>query len=157
MWRDEFYDESTSFGYEDGVSEFSIFLQTTTYAKSLDSNTEPISLLGALQLWLYYGEGLTVCPTYESFMVATILVIEDWINHDRVSIGGSPLWPFEDSTPVALSDDGQGMVQRYPLLLIRREVFQQLRATRDAHDRDELFGLVNRITRHLGVPDQAET
>jgi len=147
MWREE----SDIWAYEDGVAVFCDFLGTTDYQSFLSPQEEPISLIGALYIWLYDGDGLIVCPNYGAFMFTTVLIIENWLAHDRVSVGDCPLWPFEAGIAVPLIETEQSNVQHQPRLLLNRSGYKQLKSTKESMDRDIASGLIAQIAAHLGI------
>ncbi len=52
-----------------------------------------VSLMDILELWLAEGNGFDSCPSFESFVVAVVLIIDDWDNSERNQIDGASLWP----------------------------------------------------------------
>jgi hypothetical protein len=154
MWQDESSYAEDSFGYETGVDEFSLFLESVTYSSQLEPSYGPVSLVGALHLWLYRGNGLTICPTYESFMVTLVRIIDDWLKHDRVKVSNSEIWPFDENVQVDLFEDRQLAVESDTRLILQREVFLQLKSTKQNRDRAEMLELLQELRRTVSaIPD----
>lgn len=132
MWH---YNEH--YTYAPGVEAFAEFLEFENYESRLDSAGEPISLLDAVQLWLSYGDGLIHCPTFESALIATIAIIENWISQDQIAVDHREIWPFREGTVVRLSPNGDAFGKE-PHPLLRREAYEQIQAMKRATDHEEL-------------------
>ena len=141
------------YSYTVGVTPFAEFLEFTIFNDRLHPDDPPISLMDALGLWLDVGDGFLHCPTFESFLVATIAIIDDWLKHDRVAVDNCVIWPFGDKVAVPLTNGEYGKSDDQVHPLLRREVYEQMRSLRRAEDKEDTDHLIDRLLRHFAVPD----
>lgn len=80
------------------IGGFGAFLESETYQSllrrepELASNAEPC-VLDIVQYWFTFGEGTTLCPRFDTFLVAMMAMTTEWIESGQTEIDGMPLWP----------------------------------------------------------------
>jgi hypothetical protein len=118
----------------------------------------PISLMELLELWLYRGNGLVHCPSYESFLAATIRIIDHWHRHGCKEIDGRPIWWDSEKEP----NGGDGKSVAVPLfpadsrrehnprddhgyLLLRQESYLRIQALHRQKEHEAFTAKVDQI------------
>ncbi len=136
--------------FDDGVHPFGRFLESAEYRDALDENNdgEAITLFGAISLWLTNGSGLSYCPTYESFLLTIISIVEAWSAGAHSLIGGGN-FRTEDGTPCAVemwtSPKNVPIEEIYELPMLHREVFEQIKSLKQDEDRRALLDAVEKL------------
>lgn len=145
-WRNE------NFNPETAVEALGFWLVSTAYEIALrvwwnsDLESQTISLMEVLELWLYRGDGLAHCPTHESFLVAVIEIIDNWRRNDYKSIDDSRLWWHEDNgeaLPIPLFPEDHAT--KHGRGLLDRNVFIHLKERRQAKDQEILAAKIDQI------------
>ncbi len=119
MWRRQILNP------QQNAWHFAVFINTAKY-RDLTSpptlgkrkDTIPNCLLDVIELWVVYGNGAIVCPTYEIFLMTVLEIINSWALTDRREAFGSGFFP---------NDEGDE----------RRQMLRLLSDPGDSHDSSE--------------------
>jgi hypothetical protein len=80
----------------------------TWLRRTANDGQRPRALLDIVFVWLINGDAAEVCPTYDSYVLTVLDIIQLWMQGDKTTVCGFPLLPNgegEPATPVELLID----------------------------------------------------
>jgi hypothetical protein len=127
MWRESIRKTASD--------EFAAFLESEPYIRLRQRESHfgtPPCLLDIIELWVASGNATHVCPTYETFLLTVLDIVDRWQREMRKTVLGASLWctgPHDESIEILFLNSCDGIQVEdswsHPVLNQQNYEFQQ--------------------------------